>query len=143
MCSKGTGEPLSGFLFVHLYGAKLSSGLQFFRTVSILPTEAGEPQADGVRNRTTTKRTLAVLKGLFKALGGLTPGEREQIFKWQSRAVWWIHYRRHSGASRRSVHVCARHRDVLGAFILKWKTCLAPSVAAAAAAAHHDALCAT
>lgn len=41
--------------------------------------EAGELQADGWRNRATLKRTLAVLKGLFKVLGGLTQGEIEQV----------------------------------------------------------------
>ena len=37
--------------------------------------EAGELQKDGWRNRATPKRTLAVLKGLFKVLGGLTLAE--------------------------------------------------------------------
>lgn len=35
-------------------------------------------QADRWRNRATLKRTLAVLKGLFKVLGGLTLGEIER-----------------------------------------------------------------
>ena len=41
--------------------------------------KAGELQADGYRNRATPKRTLAVLKGLFKVLGGLTLGEIERV----------------------------------------------------------------
>lgn len=87
---------------------------------------AGELQADGWRNRTAPRRTLAVLKGLFKVLVGLTLREIERV--WNGKALQF-----HGFIISGSTTGCAEIGEVgvrafvlhrcPGGFTLKWKTC--------------------
>lgn len=100
---------------------------QFPRTLNFSSTiSARELQADRLRNKTTPGRTLAVLKGLFKVLVGLTPREIERV--WNGIALQF-HRFIISGSTTGSaeigeegVHAFVLHRCP-GGFTLKWKTC--------------------
>lgn len=109
---------------------------------------AGELQADRLRNRTTPGRTLAVLKGLFKVLVGLTPREIEGV---RNGVALQCHGFIISGSTTGSaetgeegVHAFVLHRCP-GGFTLKWKTCPVyphphPPTPVVIAAAHQNML---
>lgn len=99
-------------------------GFNFSSTIS-----AGELRADGWRNRTTPGGTLAVLKGLFKVLVGLTLREIERV---RNGKALQFHGFIISGSTTGSaeigeegVRAFVLHRCP-GGFTLKWKTCPDP-----------------